>query len=228
MLYLDTKEVNNLEENEMLNPKEVGRRVRERRLELGLSMADLGNRVGVNKSTIQRYEKSGVDPKRAMIINGLAEALETTPQWLAGLSDEKDNSVYAVCQRDIEEHVLDYLKTVTSVVAGEPHQRLLTTILGQLIDLYAVMTSYWASSMRRADEVIEDAGLKEYVRKLSISTEPIIRQVYQKEMEIPIGDMKDYLDGILHIYDKDWKKASVLHLYDIVDRARKRLDGQDT
>ena len=36
--------------------KQVGERVKERRTELNLTMPELGKRVGVNKSTIQRYE----------------------------------------------------------------------------------------------------------------------------------------------------------------------------
>ena len=47
--------------------KQVGERVKERRTELNLTMPELGKRVGVNKSTIQRYEADGVDPKRTMI-----------------------------------------------------------------------------------------------------------------------------------------------------------------
>ena len=42
--------------------KQVGERVKERRTELNLTMPELGKRVGVNKSTIQRYEADGVDP----------------------------------------------------------------------------------------------------------------------------------------------------------------------
>ena len=70
--------------------KQVGERVRERRTELNLTMPELGKRVGVNKSTIQRYEADGVDPKRTMIINGLAEALLTPHEWLTGLSEDKE------------------------------------------------------------------------------------------------------------------------------------------
>ena len=70
--------------------KQVGERVKERRTELNLTMPELGKRIGVNKSTIQRYEADGVDPKRTMIINGLADALLTTPEWLTGLSEEKE------------------------------------------------------------------------------------------------------------------------------------------
>ena len=65
-------------------PKQVGQRIKERRNEINISMPELGRRVGVNKSTIQRYETDGVDPKRTMIINGLADALLTTPEWLFG------------------------------------------------------------------------------------------------------------------------------------------------
>ena len=75
---------------EMLTPKEVGKRIKERRNEIGISMPELGRRVGVNKSTIQRYETDGVNPNRSMIINGLADALQTTPEWLTGLSEEKE------------------------------------------------------------------------------------------------------------------------------------------
>ena len=46
--------------------KQVGGRIKERRTELNITMPELGRRVGVNKSTIQRYEADGVDPKRTM------------------------------------------------------------------------------------------------------------------------------------------------------------------
>ena len=48
------QEVNSLKEEAMFTPKQVGERIKERRIELGLSMPELGKRIGVNKSTIQR------------------------------------------------------------------------------------------------------------------------------------------------------------------------------
>ena len=83
--------------------KQVGERVKERRTELNLTMPELGKRIGVNKSTIQRYEADGVDPKRTMIINGLAEALLTTPEWLTGLSEDKEYDSRTLCEKDLEE-----------------------------------------------------------------------------------------------------------------------------
>ena len=213
---------------EMFSPKQVGGRVKERRIELGLSMPELGKRIGVNKSTIQRYEADGVDPKRTMIINGLAEALLTTPEWLTGLSDDKEYSIYTVCQMDLEKHIKGYLETVTNTVNGEPHQQLLTTFLGQIVDLYTILTKYWAVSMKKVDEVAEDEGLKESIGKYAIHIGSITEQVYQKEMEVPIEDMKRYLDGILHLYDEGRTKVSIPELFGIVDQAKQKLIEKGT
>ena len=213
---------------EMFSPKQVGGRVKERRIELGLSMPELGKRIGVNKSTIQRYEADGVDPKRTMIINGLAEALLTTPEWLTGLSDEKEYSIYTVCQLDLEKHIKGYLEAVTNTVNGEPHQQLLTNFLGQIVDLYTILTKYWAVSMKKVDEVAEDEGLKESIGKYAIHIGSITEQVYQKEMEVPIEDMKRYLDGILHLYDEGRTKVSIPELFGIVDQAKQKLIEKGT
>ena len=147
--------------NKPFTPKQVGERIKERRTELNLSMPELGRRVSVNKSTIQRYEADGVDPKRTMVINGLAQALLTTPEWLTGLSDEKEYSNYTICQTELDKHIKAYLETVTSAVDGEPRQEMLTTFLGQIIDLYAILTKYFALSMEKVNQAAEDEGLKE-------------------------------------------------------------------
>ena len=213
---------------EMFSPKQVGERIKERRTELKLSMPELGKRIGVNKSTIQRYEADGVDPKRTMIINGLAEALLTTPEWLTGLSDDKEYSIYTVRQMVLEKHINGYLEKVTSTVNGEPHQQLLTTFLGQIVDLYTILTKYWAVSMKKVDEVAEDEGLKESIGKYAIHIGSITEQVYQKEMEVPIEDMKRYLDGILHLYDGGRTKVSIPELFGIVDQAKQKLIEKGT
>lgn len=59
-------------------------------------MPELGKRIGVNKSTIQRYEADGVDPKRTMIINGLADALLTTPEWLTAFRGKGIDAPHAL------------------------------------------------------------------------------------------------------------------------------------
>lgn len=202
--------------------KQVGGRVKERRLELGLTMPELGKRIGVNKSTIQRYEADGVDPKRTMIINGLAEALLTTPEWLTGLSDEKEYDAKTLCQRDIDAHIAKYLDSV-SVVQGEPHQQLLTTFLGKMIDLYSALCYHFADAMAEVDRVAADEGLKESLMRYAIESGAITEKVYRNEMEAPIEDMKRFLDGILHIYDEGRTKVSMGELFGIVTAAEEKL-----
>ena len=212
-----------MKEEAMFTPKQVGERIKERRIELGLSMPELGKRIGVNKSTIQRYEADGVDPKRTMIINGLADALLTTPEWLTGLSNDKEYDSRTLCQKDIEEHIKKYLDTVSSTVSGEPHQQLLTTFLGKLIDLYSVLCHYFANAMAEVDRVAEDECLKQSLMRYALESGAITERVYRKEMELPIEDMKQFLDGILHIYDEGRTAVKMGDLFGIVTEAENRL-----
>lgn len=203
--------------------KQVGERVKERRTELNLTMPELGKRIGVNKSTIQRYEADGVDPKRTMIINGLAEALLTTPEWLTGLSEDKEYDRRTLCEKDLEEHIKKYIDIVSTVVNGEPHQQLLTTFLGKMIDLYSVLCYHFSDAMAEVDRVAEDEGLKQSLRRYAIESGAITERVYHKEMEAPIEDMKRFLDGILHIYDEGRTAVKMSDLFGIVAEAEARL-----
>ena len=207
--------------------KQVGERVKERRTELNLTMPELGKRIGVNKSTIQRYEADGVDPKRIMIINGLAEALLTTPEWLTGLSEEKEDDSRTLCSKEMEEHIKKYLDTVSSVVKGEPHRQLLTTFLGKMIDLYSVLCHHFADAMAEIDRAAEDEGLKQSLKRYAIEAGAITERVYRQEMELPVEDMKRFLDGILHIYDEGRTKVSVGDLFGIVAEAEARLTEKE-
>ena len=149
-------------------------------------MPGLGRRIGVNKSTIQRYEADGVDPKRTMIMNGLAEALLTTPEWLTGLFEEKEYDSRTSCSKEMGEHIRKYLDTVSSAVNGEPHQQLLTTFPGRMIDLYTVLCHHFANAMAEADRVAEDEGLKQSLKRYAIESGAITERVYRKEMELLI------------------------------------------
>ena len=207
--------------------KQVGERVKERRLELNLTMPELGKRIGVNKSTIQRYEADGVDPKRTMIINGLADALLTTPEWLTGLSDEKEYNSKTLCQMDIEKHIAAYLDELTTTVQGEPHQQLLTTFLGEIVDLYALFCEHFAKAMAEVDKIAEDEGLKESLRRYALESGAITEKVYRKEMEAPVEDMKRFMDGLLHIYDEGRTNVKIGDLLGIKQEAMRRLPEKD-
>lgn len=203
--------------------KQVGDRIRERRAELRLSMGQLGDRLGVNKSTIQRYEANGIDPKKTYMIVSLSDALETTPEWLTGQSEAKEYDSYTKCKKDIDGHIVACLEEMIATVKGEPHQQMLTTFLGNLVDLYAIFCGHFARAMEEVEHAAEDEGLKESIRRYAIEIGDITQRVYVKEMEAPVEDMKRFLDGLLHIYDEGRTRVSMGDLFEIKEEARKRL-----
>ncbi len=71
-----------------MNSIEVGKRIKERRLFLELTQEQLGNPLGLNKSTIQRYETGQVDKIKSPILQEIAKILKTTPAFLMGWEDE--------------------------------------------------------------------------------------------------------------------------------------------
>ena len=83
-----------------------------------------------------------------------------------------------------------------------------------MVDLYTVMTYYFADAMEEVDRVAEDKGLKESLGRYAIESGAIMEQVYRKKMEIPIEDMKRFLDGMGT-------------LFGIVEEAEERLSEKE-
>lgn len=66
----------------------VGKRIKERRKELGLSVDDIADKLGKNRATIYRYESDEIENLPITVIEPLAEILKTTPSYLMGWDDE--------------------------------------------------------------------------------------------------------------------------------------------
>lgn len=73
----------------MYSPSEIGKRITLRREELGASMEEIAQKVGVHKSTIQRYEAGSIQRIKLPVVESIASALSVSPEWLIGLSEEK-------------------------------------------------------------------------------------------------------------------------------------------
>lgn len=89
----------------------VGERIKQRRLELGLSQDELAKKVGYkSRSSINKIELSRDLPLRKVEL--MAKALDTTPGYLMGWSDETLTLVEAKdFQGDREEaHLAEYAK----------------------------------------------------------------------------------------------------------------------
>lgn len=62
----------------------IGDRIKNRRKFLKMSADELGKRLGKDRSTIYRYEKGDIENLPLDILEPIAVALETTPQYLMG------------------------------------------------------------------------------------------------------------------------------------------------
>lgn len=62
----------------------VGKRIQQRRKQLGLSVEDLAGALKKNKATIYRYESEEIENLPLNVIEPLAEVLCTTPAYLMG------------------------------------------------------------------------------------------------------------------------------------------------
>lgn len=73
--------------------KMIGSRIKQRRTELGLHQKYIAELMDVNASTIQRYEAGTIDNTKKLILEGLAEALHVSVEWLKGEADEYESDV---------------------------------------------------------------------------------------------------------------------------------------
>ena len=75
----------------------TGDRIKQRRMELGLSVDELADKIGKSRATIYRYENGDIENMPTPVLEPLAKALETTPAQLMGwesISDEEIGDVF--------------------------------------------------------------------------------------------------------------------------------------
>lgn len=70
----------------------IGKRIKERRKELKMSADELGAKLGKDRSTIYRYEKGDIENLPLDILEPIAKALQTTPQYLMGWEKVQKNN----------------------------------------------------------------------------------------------------------------------------------------
>lgn len=72
-----------------MDVKLLGNRIKSARESRELSVDEVANAIGVNKSTISRYERGEIERPKLPVINALANALCVNPSWLIGKDENK-------------------------------------------------------------------------------------------------------------------------------------------
>lgn len=87
----------------------IQERIKSRRLQLKLTLEDVANELGVNKSTIQRYESESIKKLPTDVVPPLAKVLKCSPLYLMGWEDLEDTP-YTVT--DQEKNLLDIYRVL--------------------------------------------------------------------------------------------------------------------
>ena len=70
----------------------VGQRIKDRRKALKMSADELGAKIGKNRATVYRYENGDIENLPIEMLNPIAEALQTSPQYLMGWESDKSET----------------------------------------------------------------------------------------------------------------------------------------
>lgn len=73
---------------------DLGDRLKKRRLDLGLTLEDIGEAVGVTKSTVMKWENGLIENMRTDKVALLARALKVSPLWVMGLEENENVMPY--------------------------------------------------------------------------------------------------------------------------------------
>lgn len=107
----------------------LGKRIKDTRIARNYTLDELAADIGLNKSTLSRYERGEIDSPKLPVIEAVANKLRVNPLWLIGKSDDSTPSLPAnvipmpemrkipligaiACGAPIlaEEHIEDYIK----------------------------------------------------------------------------------------------------------------------
>jgi len=90
----------------------VGKRIKERRKQLGFSADKLGEMIGKNRATVYRYESDEIENMPYEVVIPISKALNISPSYLMGWEEED------VIPKQLSS-TYDYYPTV-NVAAGNP------------------------------------------------------------------------------------------------------------
>lgn len=158
----------------------VGRRIKERRKSLGLSAEDVAAKMNVSPATIYRYESAAIANMGIDKLDALAEALETSPEYLMGWTDESPSipsSSYTYNSEPTFGERLRFVRNKRGLTQEE---------LANLLNTSKQVISRYESNQR----IPKITTLKEYAEKLHVPMEELIAssEDYEQNQLITFDD----------------------------------------
>ena len=184
--------------------KMIGSRIKQRRTELGLHQKYIAELMDVNASTIQRYEAGTIDNTKKLILEGLAEALHVSVEWLKGETDEYESDVND--NRDIQ------IRDLIGRVVTNPQDGLDDDEYNFSRDLLIYMLGEYElflDSFKNGCENYKDTNKYEDIAKAMgmKSVTEYNEFMFLKEVMPMINAYNDIAD-VIRLYSKNAKKAT--------------------
>ncbi|WP_352399150.1 helix-turn-helix transcriptional regulator [Anaerotignum sp.] len=115
---------------------DVGQRMKECRMKKGLTVDELAEKLKKNRATVYRYENGDIENLPITILEPIAKALDTTPAFLMGWAENRENASQATRNSEIMETKKAYylteheLAVLTAYRNQPPMQPAVDRILG--------------------------------------------------------------------------------------------------
>lgn len=93
----------------------IGKRIKEERERLGLSVDDVADALGKNRSTVYRYESNEIEKLPTNILEPLAKVLKTTPAYLMGWENGEEEIYIANINKKLKDRRIELGLTMLQV-----------------------------------------------------------------------------------------------------------------
>lgn len=105
---------------------EMGKRIKDKRTEYNLTMNELAEKLGVQASAVNKWEKGAVENIKRSTIAQMAKLFDCSPAWLMGLDDVRPQvpsfdprhveliDMFSRLTEEQQEHIFNTMKLLLS------------------------------------------------------------------------------------------------------------------
>lgn len=90
----------------------IGARIKQRRLEIGMSVEELADALGKNRATVYRYENGDIENMPTPILEPIARILNTTPAYLMGYEENLEGNADFITEILKDSILLEHLHSL--------------------------------------------------------------------------------------------------------------------
>lgn len=184
--------------------KMIGSRIKQRRTELNLHQKYIAEKMDVNTSTIQRYEAGTIDNTKKLILEGLADALHVSVEWLKGETDEYETDI--TDKRDLQ--IRDLMGRLSVIDKEELSDEQFAFSKDLLIYILSEYELFLDSFKFGCTNYMNDKQNKDIAKAMGIDSVKEYNEImFLREVTHSINAYNDIAD-VIRLYSKSPEKAS--------------------